>query len=102
MLCCRHFYCVRIEPHFRHQSAKFLTKQTDQSKRNILIDDVLNYFFVSMSVELLWCPAVTLSENLFSGVKLSIKPGFHKSHKDHKHMVANTFFKLFMYALVFT
>ena len=30
------------------------------------------------------------------------KPGLHMSRKDHKHMVANTFFKLSRYALVFT
>ena len=32
----------------------------------------------------------------------SIKPGLHISRKDGKHMVANTFLKLFTYALVFT
>ena len=30
-----------------------------------------------------------------------LKPGLHVSCKDGKHMVANTFFKLFRYALVF-
>ena len=42
MFCCYHFYCVRIEPHCKHRSIEFLTTQTDQSKRNILIDYVLN------------------------------------------------------------
>ena len=41
MFCCRHFYSVRIEPHCRHRSTEFLTTQTDQSKRDILIDYVL-------------------------------------------------------------
>ena len=31
-----------------------------------------------------------------------IKPGFHISRKDRKHMVANMFFKLSMCVLVFT
>ena len=42
MFCCRHFYCVRIESHFKHRSIEFLTTQTDQSKPDILIDYVLN------------------------------------------------------------
>ena len=33
---------------------------------------------------------------------MEVKPGLHISRKDRKHMVANTFFKLFTYALVFT
>ena len=41
MFCCRHFYCVRIEPHWKHRSIEFLTTQTDQSKGDILIDYVL-------------------------------------------------------------
>ena len=41
MFCCRHFYCVRIEPHCKHRSIEFLTTQTDQSKGDILIDYVL-------------------------------------------------------------
>ena len=42
--CCRHFYCVRIEPHCKHRSIEFLTTQTDQSKRDILINYVLINF----------------------------------------------------------
>ena len=45
MFCCRHFYCVRIEPHCKHRSIEFLTTQTDQSKGNILIDYVLTVFY---------------------------------------------------------
>ena len=30
-----------------------------------------------------------------------LEPGLHISRKDRKHMVANTFSKLFMFALVF-
>ena len=46
MFCCRHFYRVRIEPHCKHRSIEFLTTQTDQSEGDILIDYVLNYFFL--------------------------------------------------------
>ena len=37
MFYCSHFYCVRIEPHCKHRSIEFLTTQTDQPKRDILI-----------------------------------------------------------------
>ena len=43
MFCCRDFYCVRIEPQCKHRSIEFLTTQTDQSKRDILIDYVLTF-----------------------------------------------------------
>ena len=33
---------------------------------------------------------------------IKVKPGLHISRKDHKHMVANMFFKLSKYVLVFT
>ena len=33
---------------------------------------------------------------------IKVKPGLHISRKDRKHMVANIFFKLFRYVLVFT
>ena len=45
MFCCRHFYRVRIEPHYKHRSIEFLTTQTDQSKGDILIDYVLKEFY---------------------------------------------------------
>ena len=45
MFCCRQFYCIRIELHCKHMSIEFLTTQTDQSKRDILIDYVLILFF---------------------------------------------------------
>ena len=41
MFCCRHFYCVLIEPHCRHESTEFSKTRTDQSKRAILIHHVL-------------------------------------------------------------
>ena len=41
MFYCCHFYFVRIEPHCRHRSTEVLIMQTDQSKRDILIDYVL-------------------------------------------------------------
>ena len=41
---CRPFYCVGIEPHCKHGSIEFSTTQTDQSKRDILIDYVLIFF----------------------------------------------------------
>ena len=44
MFFCHHFYCVRIETHCRHRSTKFLTTQSDQSKRDILVGHVLNCF----------------------------------------------------------
>ena len=40
MFSCRHFYCVWVEPHCKHRPVEFLTTQTDQSKRDILIDYV--------------------------------------------------------------
>ena len=46
MFCCRHFYCVRIELHCKHRSIEFLTTQTDQSKRDILIDYVLIIIYI--------------------------------------------------------
>ena len=42
MFCCRHFQCVRIKSHCRHEPTEFLTTRTDQSKRDILIQYVLN------------------------------------------------------------
>ena len=33
---------------------------------------------------------------------IKVKPGLYISRKDRKHMVANMFFKLFRYVLVFT
>ena len=45
MFYCRHFNSVRIESHSRHPSIKFLTTQTDQSKRDILIHYVLKCFW---------------------------------------------------------
>ena len=33
---------------------------------------------------------------------IKVKPGLYISCKDRKHMVANMFFKLFRYVLVFT
>ena len=44
MFCCRHFWCVRIEPHRRHESTEFLTTRTDHSKRYILFHYVLKNF----------------------------------------------------------
>ena len=35
-------------------------------------------------------------------ILFTLKPDLHISRKDRKHIVANTFFKLFMYALVST
>ena len=51
MFCCRHFYCVRIEPHCKHRSIVFLTTQTDQSKGDILIDYVLNAFNCTLRID---------------------------------------------------
>ena len=51
MFCCRHFYCIRIEPHCKHRSIKFLTAQTDQSKRDILIYYVLRRLFRNQAWE---------------------------------------------------
>ena len=50
MFCCRHFGCVRIEPHCRHESTEFLTTRTDQSKCDILIHYVLNLFKVCSKI----------------------------------------------------
>ena len=44
MFCCLHFYCVRVEPHCRHESTVYLTTRTGQSKRDILIHYVLLSF----------------------------------------------------------
>ena len=33
---------------------------------------------------------------------IKVKPSLYISRKDRKHMIANMFFKLFMYVLVFT
>ena len=35
---------LRTEPHCRHGSTRFLTTQSDQSKRHILIDYILKHF----------------------------------------------------------
>ena len=47
MFCCRHFYCVQIEPHCKHRSIEFLTTQTGQSKGDILINYVLSYEYTN-------------------------------------------------------
>ena len=38
----------------------------------------------------------------FSCMETRLKSGLQISRTDRKHMLQNTFFKLFMYALVFT
>ena len=50
MFCCRHFQCVQIKPHCRHESTKFLTTRTDQSKRGILIHYVLIMFITIVAL----------------------------------------------------
>ena len=53
MFCCRHFYCVRIEQHCKHRSIEFLTTQTHQTKRDILIDYVLIIDNEAIAVQIL-------------------------------------------------